>query len=280
MNRGHGHGNRHDASTHAPTGAHVSPADGASARGTLPAAFSRRDAVAGVATSVALGAAGLPGQARARMPATPRRAATPRRRGRTATAFEAASQAPSEFTLPAALDAVPLDPRTGFDLPIGQFRVTFIPRAGLLGPDGDPQRLLTEPLVMGMVVTCLKEVWSIESAPAGDRTFTIAAYAVDEASEESGRLAVLAGQGLVAADGGGRVEFSLQTVPALAGSARFDQITASVAAQPDGSYEGQVEVTEVSAEKYGHGQRKCHRRCEGKSKAKKRRCKHRCRKHN
>ncbi len=277
MNRADRRGNRHDASSQAPTGAHALPADRPPARGTLAAVFSRRDAVAGVATGVALGAVGLPGQGRAR---TPSHTAAPRRQKRSATTFEAASQAPTEFVLPAALDAVPLDPRTGFDLPIGQFRATFIPRAGLLGPDGDPQRLLTEPLVMGMVVTCLKEVWSIESAPAGDRTFTIAAYAVDEASEESGRLAVLAGQGLVAADGGGRVEFSLQTVPALAGSDRFDQITAAVAAQPDGSYEGQVEVTEVSAEKYGHGQRKCHRRCEGKSKAKKRRCKHRCRKHN
>jgi hypothetical protein len=95
-------------------------------------------------------------------------------------------------------------------------------------------------------------------------------------------LAVLSGQGVVAADGGRGVEFSFQTVPALAGSDRYDQIAAAVTALPDGSYEGQVEVTEVSAEKYGqgHGQRRCHRRCDDKSKAKKRRCKKRCRKHN
>lgn len=281
MNRAHRYGNRPDASIHAPTGTLLSQAERTRARGMRPAIFSRRDAVARAAASVALGAAGLPAQGGARTPAAQSQPAAPRRRRRTAARFEAASQAPTEFVLPATLEGVPLDPRTGFDLPIGRFRATFIPRAGLLGPDGDPQRLLQEPMTMAMVVTCLKDIWWIESEPAGNKTFTMMAYAADEVAGESGRLAVLAGQGVVAADGGGRIEFSLQTVPALAGSDHYDQITAAVTALPDGSYEGQVEVIEESHRKgNGHGQRRCHRRCDDKPKAKKRRCKKRCRKHN
>jgi hypothetical protein len=181
---------------------------------------------------------------------------------------------PADFALPAALESVPLDPQTGFDLPVGQFRATFIPRVGLLGPGGKPERLLQEPMVMAMVVTCLQDIWWIESEPAGDRTFTMVAYAAEDATAGSSRMAVLSGQGVVASDGGSAVTFALQTVPALAGSDLHDQITASVAMQSDGSYEGQVVVVEKN---YKHG--KCRKRCKGKPKAGKRRCRRRCHRH-
>lgn len=244
----------------------------------LAAPLTRRNAIKGVVGGTALGVVGLPAAVQAQALASAEQVTTPPSRMRRGDTFLAASQAPVDFALPAELESVSLDPQAGFDLPIGRFRATFIPRAGLLGPQGDPQRLLQEPMIMAMVVTCLKKIWWIESEPAGDQTFTMVAYAADEAAGGSGRLAVLSGQGVVP-DRGRGVEFSLQTVPALAGSDRHDQITATVSAQPDGSYEGQVEVTEVAAEKYPHGHGDCHKRCSKKSGTAHRRCKHRCRKH-
>jgi hypothetical protein len=131
-------------------------------------------------------------------------------------------------------------------------------------------------MVMAMVVTCLQDIWWIESEPAGDRTFTMVAYAAADSSGGSSRTAVLSGEGVAAGDGGKGVEFSLQTVPALARSDRHDQITAIVSAQPDGSYEGQVAVIE----RYSKGHGRCHKRCKDKSDpAGRRRCRRRCRRH-
>lgn len=243
---------------------------------SLAASLTRRAIITGVASGATVGSVGLPGQLHNQTSARPKPKASPPRGTRTSSTFQAASQAPTEFSLPTALESVPLDPLAGFDLPIGPFRATFIPRAGLLGPTGDPERLLREPLIMAMVVTCLKDLWWIESEPAGDQTFTMVAYAAESAPGGSHRTAVLSGQGVVTAEGGHKVQFSLQTVPALTGSDRHDQLTATVVAQSDGSYEGQVAVTEVSAEKYGHGP--CHKRCKDKSGEAQRQCNHRCHK--
>jgi hypothetical protein len=66
---------------------------------------------------------------------------------------------------------------------MGRYRATFIPRAGLLGPAGDPQRLVQESMTMAMVVTCLKDVWWIESEPAGEQTLSNVANAADRATK-------------------------------------------------------------------------------------------------
>jgi hypothetical protein len=162
---------------------------------------------------------------------------------------------------------------------MGRYRATFIPRAGLLGPAGDPQRLVQESMTMAMVVTCLKDVWWIESEPAGEQTFSIVAYAADRATRGSSRTAVLSGKGVVAAGGEKRVEFSLQTVPALAHSDAHDQIMASVTSHPDGSYEGRVDVVEEQYRKGGHGHGECHKRCDNKSGGAQGKCHRRCRHH-
>ena len=240
--------------------------------------ISRRNAIKRVATSTALGAAGLPRLGWARTSDASQSTGASPRRTRTATTFLTASQAPTEFSLPVELESVPFDQQAGFDLPIGRFRATFIPRAGLLGPEGDPQRLLQESTTMAMVVTCLKDIWWIESEPAGGQTFSMVAYAADQQTRGSSRTAVLSGQGVVAADGEKRIEFSLQTVPALAHSAAHDQIAASVTSQPDGSYEGRVDVVEEQYHKGGHGHGECHKRCDNKSGGAQGKCHRRCRK--
>jgi hypothetical protein len=241
-------------------------------------AISRRNAIKQVATSTALGAVGLPRLGMAKTSDSSQSRASPLRRTRTATTFQAASQTPTEFSLPVVLESVPFDPQAGFDLPIGRYRATFIPRAGLLGPEGDPQRILQESMTIAMVITCLKDVWWIESEPAGGQTFSMVAYAADQATRGSRRTTVLSGQGIVAADGGKQVEFSLQTVPALAQSDAHDQIMASVTSQPDGSYEGRVDVVEEKYRKAGHGHGECHKRCDNKSGGAQGKCHRRCRK--
>ncbi|MFN8590415.1 MAG: hypothetical protein U0031_03055 [Thermomicrobiales bacterium] len=190
-----------------------------------------------------------------------------------ASTFLPASQSPDEFALPAALAAVPLDPAAGFDLEMGDFRPTFIPRAGLFGQGGDADRLVREPLVAGLVITCLKDTWWIESEPSGERTFTITAYAPEHAAGGSGKTAMLSGVGTVAPDG--NVSLSLQTVPALARSTEHDLIVSEVSIDRDGSYTGHVSVARRSSYKHGHGS--CRKRCDKKSQGAKRRCHQRCR---
>jgi len=235
----------------------------------------RRAAVRGAAAGVALVAAALSIQMSSPVAAVSGTEQTPPLRVRTAYTFVAATRLPSEFTLPAPLHAVPLDASSGFDLPIGRFRATFIPRAGLLGPDGNPDVLLKEPLVIGMVITCLDKIWWIESEPAGGRAFNMVAYAAGAAPGEQGLTAILSGQGTVAADGGKLVNFALQTASALVRSVHQDQIVAAITSQPDGSYGGRVDVIESQDKSHGY----CHHRCKNKSGTAHRKCRKRCRKH-
>lgn len=209
--------------------------------------------------------------------AVERAAAAPKRpqssSARIATAILPVSQSPSDFALPGALESVSFDPDAGFDLDIGGYRPTFIPQSGLFGPEGDAERLIREPLVVGMVITCLKDIWWIESEPRGERTFTITAYAAEHAATGSGRTALLTGEGAVTPDGG--VACSLQTVSALARSDEHDLIISDIAVDRDGAYAGHVNIARGSSWKHGHG--KCRKRCDQKSQGAKRRCHQRCR---
>jgi hypothetical protein len=132
-------------------------------------------------------------------------------------------------------------------------------------------------MVMGMVITCLEKIWWIESEPVGDRAFNMLVYAAGEASGEPDRTAILSGQGVVPAHGGGLVEFALQTVSALAQSEHHDQIDATITSQPDGTYAGRVDVADHYGKGNGHGD--CHHHCNKKSGKGARRCRKRCRRH-
>ncbi len=244
---------------------------------SIAATVSRRAAICGVAASAVLGAAGLSSQVTAPVSALSGAEPASPRNLRTADTFVAPSRLPEDFALPAPLQAVPLDPGSGFDLPIGLFRATFIPRASLLGPGGDPHVLLKEPLVIGMVITCLEKIWWIESEPAGGQAFTMVAYSAGAGPGEPDRTAILSGRGVVSPDGAGLVDFSLQTVTELARSDHHDQIVAAITSHPDGTYAGQVDVADYYGKGNGHGD--CHHHCNKKSGTGATRCRRRCRRH-
>lgn len=254
----------------------IIPADSSPASTILTAAqrVTRRAAILRTATGALLGMTGLSLQLPPSVAATAGFTPAPSGRARTTDTFVAPSRLPSEFSLPAPLREVPLDPGGGFDLPVGRFRATFIPRAGLLGPGGDPEALLKESMVMGMIITCREKIWWIESEPAGGRAFNLAAYSAGEAPGEPDRTAILSGKGGVSAGGAGLVEFALQTVSAMARSEHHDQIAAAIMSQSDGTYAGQVSVIEGNDKTHGY----CHHRCKDKSGSAHRRCHRRCRK--
>ncbi|MGI9253936.1 MAG: hypothetical protein ACR2J8_09325, partial [Thermomicrobiales bacterium] len=140
-------------------------------------------------------------------------------------------------------------PGAGFGLDFAPFTAWMIPRAGLLGQDGDPSPLREERLVAGAIVTCLGEVWWLESVPAGRNGFALTAWA----GSADGPKPMLAGEGAIDPTG---LSVRLDTPASLRGSARHDQIAARLAAGRDD----------------GKNQVKCHRKCHDKDPEERRRC--------
>lgn len=205
---------------------------------SLAAVVSRRGLVNGVAGSAALGVVGLPKPAPAAASSFGAgRAELSRASPAPTGTFPPASQPPRAVALPTALQGVPLDPQSGFDLPNGRFRATFVPRAGLVGPQGQPEALLREPMVVGMVISCLQDVWWIESEPATGSAFNLVLYRSPR-DGGAGRQAVMTGQGMVGGANGAGIDFSVQTLPSAPRLAGIDPAQASGTIRSDGSTVG------------------------------------------
>jgi hypothetical protein len=115
---------------------------------------------------------------------------------------------------------VELDIDLAFGIPIEtpfeKYTVVVIPAAGVFR--GDLASLLRKPRTFGAIITCLQEVWTIESEPTGEDTFGLLVY-----SER--RKPLISGRGRVVEDS---FEWSLATVyDNVRSSPRADSVSGS-----------------------------------------------------
>lgn len=138
----------------------------------LAAVVPRRGFVRGVTRSAGIGVIGVPKPARAdaALFGSGFAADPPPAAPAPSTRFPLAPPLARDVVLPTSLQDMPLDPRAGFDLPTSRCRATLVPHAGLVGSRGRAELLLPEPRTIGVVASCLNDVWRIEGEPAAART--------------------------------------------------------------------------------------------------------------
>lgn len=180
---------------------------------------------------------------------------------------------PAGLRQPRALDGVPLDPAAGAGIGLGAFTAWIVPRAGLFGPGGDLSRLLREAMTLGEVVTCLEEVWVLESAPGAGGAIDLAAWA----ESEDGPVTMLAGTGRIA-DGGLLARLGTPAAARNPGdraaAGMTETIEARLAVGADGAWTGDIDY---HPPRYKTGP--CYRRCHRHEGATARRCRRNCKQH-